>query len=60
MICEIKMAQKTVGVQEETHKVLDYIRSPGQSFDGQIKELIQKAESKDFKTLLDEAQEAEQ
>lgn len=53
------MAQKTVGVQEETHKVLDYIRSPGQSFDGQIRELIQKAEDKNFKTLLDEAKEAE-
>lgn len=51
------MAQKTLGVREETHLVLDYIRSPGQSFDGQIKELIQNAEDKDFKTLLEEAQE---
>lgn len=54
------MSHKTISIQEQTHQVLDHLKSTGQSFDGEIKELIEKAENKTFEELLEEAETNEQ
>lgn len=47
----------TLSVSKETAKVYEYLKGTGQSFDGKLRDMAEENTGKDFKTLLDEAEE---
>jgi len=49
----------TISVAKDTQKVLAYLKSTGQSFDGKLREWAEQETGKSFEELLQEAEEAE-
>lgn len=47
----------TLSVSNDTQKVLAYLKSTGQSFDGQLREMAEEQTGKTFNQLLEEAEE---
>lgn len=47
----------TISVSKNTQKVLAYLKSTGQSFDGQLREMAEEQTGKTFDQLLEEAKE---
>jgi hypothetical protein len=47
----------TISVSKDTQKVLEYLKSTGQSFDGQLREMAEEQTGKTFAELIEEAEQ---